>query len=84
MTINTFNAIMAKSCREICEEKERLVNIAENLKTQYRFSCDNFGSASIQAGYFDHLLCAVQTAIEALKVAETTGESFVCKGGDEK
>lgn len=77
MTHATFNDIRRGYRGNILNIRDNLSAIADGLKEQYRFACENYGNASVQAGDFDRMLCAVQAAVEVMKTVDTIETGFL-------
>lgn len=67
MTDITFNEIQNRLASNLAEQRRILKDQLDFAKSQYRFSCENYGNTSEPAGRYDKIVCALQTAIMALK-----------------
>jgi len=66
MTNTNFSQTQNELILTLVSQREALLSQLDAAKEQYRIACEAFGNASKQAGQCDKMICAIQTAVEAL------------------
>jgi|GEM_PF-4790037 len=75
MTHTTFDEIQTRLTLNLRQQRDTLKQQFDFAKSQYTIACENYGNCSKQAGSYDKIVCALQTAIEALAEVTATKDN---------